>query len=288
MENEFVDITAGTSPSPAPVDTLVIDADRDRSRVDRALSTARGVSSNTSSRRGIPGLRKELFPAASWRRELDLLELAQVDRDNQKSTWENARVTQSLAALRAEDILQTARQQARRLVGTAAAVAQARREQAERAAATALAEAEKVTANTLAAAEQQAQEISAASGEDVTRLNERLLRLRTTLQEAEVKLGAYSTSTRLALSARGGAIDLDVEEQIGRTESEVYPVAEAVDDSSSEGFEQDDDAGSIDEIDHFAAESYAVPAPLFRPKSRFTVPGLTPDRIETLRDELTP
>ena len=116
---------------PGPVDSLrhqTVDGsgqEQGGSRLDKALSTARGASTAVMSRRGIPGLRKELFPAAAWRREVDSLELSDSKRTADALQSEDARVTHSLAHLRAEDILDSAREQARRLVGAAAAVARA-------------------------------------------------------------------------------------------------------------------------------------------------------------------
>ncbi len=115
---------------------------------------------------------------------------------------------------------------------------------------------------TLAAAERQAHSITEGPGVDVAQLNERLLRLRTALTEAEAKLGAFSESTRRSLAAGGGVIDLDEEQ--GRGDREPEPAEAAL--------------GPV----------YGPPVPRIRPKSRFMVPGLSPDRIEALRDELAP
>lgn len=230
----------------------------DRRRLDLALSTAR-PRRDDSTRRGIPGLRKELFPAAAWRRELEALEVEEERRRRLRADREEAHVRFSLAAARAEDILQHARVQARRLVRTAAAVARTRREQAERAAAATLAEAERVAEETLAAAERQASSITEGPGIDAAGLNERLLRLRTALTEAEAKLGAFSESTRQALATGDAVIDLDAEQRRGERHAEPEP----------------------DPV-------YGPPVPRIRPKSRFMVAGLSPDRIEALRDELAP
>lgn len=207
-------------------------------------------------------MRKELFPAAAWRRELDALEAEEDRRRRSRAEREEAHVRFSLAAERAEDILQHARSQARRLVRTAAAVARTRREQAERGAAATLAEAERVAGETLAAAERQAHSITEGPGVDVAQLNERLLRLRTTLTEAEAKLGAFSESTRRTLAAGERVIDLDEEQRRGEADPEPAEPA----------------PGPV----------HGPPVPRIRPKSRFMVPGLTPDRIEAFRDELAP
>jgi len=178
---------------PGPVDSLrhqTVDGsgqDQGRSRLDKALSTARGASTAVMSRGGIPGLRKELFPAAAWRRELDSLESSDSKRTAEALQSEDARVTHSLAHLRAEDILDSAREQARRLVGAAAAVARARREQADRAADAVLGQAEEVAAETLANAEEQAAGVVTESGMDASHLNERLSKLRTALGDAEAR-----------------------------------------------------------------------------------------------------
>jgi hypothetical protein len=274
--------SAGAEPGPQQVDL-------GRRRLDLALVSAGPPSPDVAQRRGIPGLRNELFPAAAWRRELDALDRAEIDRSSRRILREEARVTHSLADVRAEDILRTAREQARRLVGTAAAVAKARREQAERAAATALATAEQAAAETLAAAEQQARDLVAESGADAGVINDRLLKLRTALQAAEAKLGAFSATTRQALVAQGDVIDLDAEEFRGDIERE-----EALANDLLQEVVRHELGGGSDETEEASITVYepdetdVVPVPRIRPKGRFTVPGLTPDRIERLRDELTP
>ena len=216
------------------------------------------------------------------------MELDQAGRQSRRVQSEQARVTHSLANLRAEDILQTAREQARRLVGTAAAVARARREQAERAAAGALAAAEKVAAQTLAAAELRAQEIVSGSGADVDAVNDKLIRLRAALQDAEARLGAYSASTRMALAGGRDVIDLDAEEELGRLDARAADIIDLADREAIEGDIVDSEPVADADIQHPVEPTYAVPVPRIRPKGRFTVPGLTPDRIETLREELAP
>ena len=272
---------------PGPVDSLrhqTVDGsgqEQGRSRLDKALSTARGASTAVMSRRGIPGLRKELFPAAAWRRELDSLELSDSKRTADALQSEDARVTHSLAHLRAEDILDSAREQARRLVGAAAAVARARREQADRAVDAVLAQAEKVAAETLVTAEEQAAEVVTESGIDASHLNERLSKLRTALGDAEARLGAFSASTRRALASRSDTIDLEKEQRVGDLEA-----AEATTDAVETEVMVAPGHANL-EADRVSPdeEIYTVPAPRITPKGRYTTPGLTPDRIEALRAE---
>lgn len=249
----------------------------DRSRLDMALATARPSPRTGARHGGIPGLARELFPAAAWRLELDGLRAAHERRRTEREAREDARVTFSLAHPRADDILAVARSQARRLVGTAAAVARARRDQAERAAAEALARAEALAAETVAAAEARAEDIAAGSGEEIELLHERLGRLRAALHEAETKLGAFATSTRRSLAAGSGVIDLEREQQRGEIEAGVALTLAAEQEVA--------ERAAADTVDFVVPE---VAGEGVRLKGRFQVPGVTPDRIETLRDELAP
>ncbi len=265
---------------------------RDKRRLDMALSSARAASfdfRDDPSRRGIPGLAGELFPAAAWRRKLDSLEFAEDHRESDRLDKEKARVAFALARPRADDVLANAREQARRLVGTAAAVSRARRDQAERSAAATLAEAERVAAGTLAAAEQQAADIGIGPGGDVAQLNDRLQRLRTALEHAETRLSAFSVSTRQALAASRRTIDLGVEQRRGDAEAAAAALGDGVpDERIGTGSGEGHDSGEVLSGDRPETAAHAAPVARLQPKSRFTVPGLTPDRIETLRDELTP
>lgn len=264
---------------------------RDRRRLDLALSSARAASFATRdvpSRRGIPGLAKELFPAAAWRRKLDSLEFAEDRRTYSRLEEEKARVTFALARPRADDILAHAREQARRLVGTAAAVARARREQAERAAAATLTQAEQAAAHTLAAAKQQADDIASGSGADAAQMNDRLQRLRTALEHAETRLRAFSVSTRQALAASPGPIDLEAEQRRGTVEAAAALSDDAADEPFRAGSGEGGGPGTGLAVDRPEVESHGAPVPRPQPKSRFMVAGLSPDRIEALRDELTP
>ena len=208
--------------------------------------------------RGLPGLRKELFPAASWRSELESLHVEDRNRIEQLRTEEEARVALSLAGIRAEEVMRQARTQARRLVGTASAVARARQSHAERAAAAKMAKAEAAASATLTEAANRADAMVSDSGFDLKALYARLLQMQAALRDAETRLSAFAQATRADLVADDGIVDLD--RLSGEPEGAV-----AV----------DQDAGDV----------YAVPVPRRRPKSRFEVPGLTPERIQALRDE---
>jgi hypothetical protein len=226
---------------------------------------------------------------------LDRLEDSETRNHAERVQREHALVTHSLAELRAEDILQRARSQARRLVGTAAAVARARREQAERAAEATLAEAEETAAATLLAARKQAEGIVAESGADVGELNERLLRLRAALEDAETKLGAFSESTRKGVAANSVAIDLEEEQRIGERQehtADVIEETELVMAADTQVRRADVDPPPqpvyVHDDSYVHDEAYGASVPRVQVKGRFTVPGLTPDRIEALRDELAP
>jgi hypothetical protein len=265
----------------------------DRSRLDMAFATARR-SLEQRAGGGIPGLRSELFPAATWRTQLEQLAGSMADEADDRARKEEARLAYLLSHPRAEDILHTARKQAQRLVSAAGAVAKARRDQAEREASGALAEARRVAEATVAAARRQAEEMAVGHSGEMAQLNERLLRLRSSLQDAEAKLGAYSSHTRRASSTEPGVIDLDEEQEKGDLEALVedeIAEAEIVEDEIIE----DEAPVAVVHAPHPASrpvdshdDENPPSAPRLRPKGRFTVPGLTPDRIEALRDELTP
>ena len=158
-----------------------------------------------------------------------------------------------------------------------------RREQADRAVDAVLAQAEKVAAETLVTAEEQAAEVVTESGIDASHLNERLSKLRTALGDAEARLGAFSASTRRALASRSDTIDLEKEQRVGDLEA-----AEATTDAVETEVMVAPGHANL-EADRVSPdeEIYTVPAPRITPKGRYTTPGLTPDRIEALRDELT-
>ncbi len=263
----------------------------DRSRLDMALATARVSEEARAARSRVPGLTRELFPAATWRRELEALTDGLRKHHADQAAREEARVLHLLAEPRAEEILSAARAQARRLVSTAAAVAKARREQADREATAVITEAEKVAARTLEAAEEQAVEMN-RSGEDIADLNDRLTRLRAALRDAETKLGAYSSSTRHAIASGAGVIDLDAEQERGDFGAIIDDRDETAEpsDELEPALVVAEDVTSAKE--RFAAPEGPVvppqPAPKLRPKGRFAEPGFYPDRIETLRDEQAP
>jgi hypothetical protein len=231
----------------------------DRRRLDLALTTARlnaAPETAVAARRGVPGLRKELFPAATWRRELESLHDREQDRAARLQAQEEARVAIGLAEVRAEEILRQARAQARRLVNTASTVARARQEHAERLAAAKMADAEAEAAATVSAA-RQAEEIPTDSGVDMQALYGRLVQMQSALRDAEVRLDAFAAATRADIAAHGDVVDPD-----------------ALSVEPGEGVAA-----------HYA--TYGPPVPRLRPKSRFEVPGLTPERIEALRDEFS-
>lgn len=275
-----------TGPGDGPLQTR----GADRSRLDMAFATARPPAMRRT-RGGIPGLRSELFPAATWRSQLEQLAASLDDEHANRARREEARLAYLLSHPRAEDILHAARKQAQRLVGTAAAVAEARRRQAERAAAAALDKATRVAEAKISSAQREAEQMTAGRGAEMAHLNERLLRLRSALLEAETKLGAFSSHARRSSTIETKIIDLDEEQERGHLE-------ELADDGITfvEVAENDvPDDGLPAAVAHRAVASPealpgedAPPAPRMRPKGRFTVPGLTPDRIEALRDELTP
>lgn len=233
-------------------------------RLRGALGAAAGVTGSSGSG-GLPGLRRELFPAAAWRRELEAIRDAERAAAELRRRREEARVAHSLAHLRAEEILKEARVQARRLVRTASAVAKARREQARREAEETIAAAGRVASEIIGRAEEDAAGRTAEPPLDATELHGKLLRLHGALQDAETRLEAYTQATREDLD---DVIDLDA---IEVDEADEAPVPAA-----------DDAAGPDDGGVPVAA------APRIRPKSRFQIPGLTPDRIEALREQLAP
>ena len=235
----------------------------ERPRIDEALRRAHR-SRSTRPARGIPGLRRELFPAAAWRREVEGLAGEHHRRTSHLQSREEARVIHLLAALRAEDILAEARAQAQRLVGTAAAVARARREQAERAAVHTIEEAEKAAAAVAAEAEARV-EAFASSAQGARELHRRVLQLHASLSAPESRLdGAVSVSHDehedehvIDLAAiEAGEAEVRREKQVAAVESVVLDAAT-------------DESGVV-------------------PKSRFQVPGVTPGSIEAFRDELAP
>lgn len=280
----FARLSAGGDP--AGVGDPLSTVGSDRRRLDMALTTARESGAARASR-GIPGLRNELFPAAEWRRQLESLVSASQDEERQRVAQEEARVTFALAQERADDILQKARRRARRLVDTAGVVARARREQAEREATAALTRARQVAGDTLEAAEREAADIAAHPDAGLQELNERLLRLRSALQDAETRLRAFSSHARRSAAAEVGVIDLDVEQERGDVEATLevahVPAGAAV-----------ADPGGLPDHVHYVPgpptyEEGESPTDALhlRPKGRFIVPGRTPDRIEAYRDELT-
>ena len=124
-----------------------------------------------------------------------------------------------------------------------------------------MAEAGAVASATLAEAAERAEAMVSDSGLDMNELYGRLLQMQVALRDAETRLGAFAESKRSDLAAGGDVVDLD------RLSQE--PAAQ-------------DGAGEQEPGD---GDVYAVPVPRMRPKSRFEVPGLTPERIEALRDE---
>ena len=258
----------------------------DRSRIDLALSTAH--SSREAPRRGIPGLRRELFPAAAWRRQVDDFAGDHRKRTQQRQSREEARLTHLLADLRAEDILQAARGQARRLVGAAAAVAKARREQADRAATAKISEADRVAADTLSNAQRRAQQVIADSDLNAAALHARVLQLHAALRDAETRLGKVAVTPPARIS--DDVVDLvAIEAEEAATVRIV--AAEQARPITSPG---DAEMAVPDEAESAAVTSAAQAAESrpkvsaahsVVPKSRFQARGPTPDRIEALRDE---
>ena len=126
-------------------------------------------------------------------------------------------------------------------------------------------------------------------------MNERLLRLRAALEDAETKLGAFSESTRKGVAANSVAIDLEEEQRIGERQehtADVIEETELVMAADTQVRRADVDPPPqpvyVHDDSYVHDEAYGASVPRVQVKGRFTVPGLTPDRIEALRDELAP
>ena len=198
-----------------------------------------------------------------------------------RQATEDARVTHSLAELRAEDVMQRARVQARRLLATAGAVAKARREQAEREASAVIAAAERAAASTVATAEEQAADPGSAP--DSTELYGRLLSLQTSLRDAETRLEAFAGATRRDVEA----VDIvDLEALSEEPEQVVAPGSAALVGPQARWTHPAVPGSQPVAAEHEEPEGTSKPQDLSRPRNRFDLDGTAPDRIESLRDEL--
>ena len=108
--------------------------------------------------------------------------------------------------------------------------------------------------------------------------------MRAALSDAEVRLGAFSASTRYELESDSDTIDLEEEQRAGELEAAAARADTPAGEAASVPAVASLDGDWVLPDD----EIYPSPVPRTVPKGRFTVPGLTPDRIEALRDELTP